>query len=289
MKALFEKVTIGDQRSLLVRQFRLPYFDAPWHYHPEYELTYIISGYGHRFVGDHVALFRPGDLVLLGPDLPHFWRCDADFYESGSDRLAESIVVQFRAALVDTVLAHLPEAGPLCAMLRRGQHGLRFSETCATQLAPLLTELIAQTRMEQLMGLLRVLTRLTTDPDAQPLASDGYRLAPSAGETERMKRVLEFTLANFRDEIRIEQIASVAGMAPAAFCRYFKRRTRKPFVEYLNELRISHARKLLSEADIPVGQAGLESGFNNISHFHRQFRQHTGMTPLTYQLVSRGK
>ena len=104
-----------------------------------------------------------------------------------------------------------------------------------------------------------------------------------------MKRVLEFMLTHFRTEIRTEQIASVAGMAPAAFCRYFKNRTRKTFTEYLNELRIGHARKLLVNADLSAGQVAIECGFNSSSHFHRLFKFHTGMTPFQYQLAAKGK
>ena len=121
------------------------------------------------------------------------------------------------------------------------------------------------------------------------LASDSYQLTVSEAETERMKRVLEYVLKQFRSEIRIEQIASVAGMAPAAFCRYFRKRTGKSFVEYLNELRISHARKLLTEADLSVSQVGFACGFNNISHFHRQFKQQIGTTPMRYQANYRNR
>lgn len=289
MKALFEKIMINEQSSALVRRFQLPYFDAPWHYHPEYELTYIINSYGRRFVGDHVEPFQAGDLVLLGPDLPHFWRNDEEFYQNKPSLQAESVVIQFPVSFEERVLAALPEAGAVRQLLQRARYGLRFSVAMRQSMALPIVQLTEQTGLSQVLSLLTILNQLATDQDAQLLASDSYQLAPGAAETERMKRVLEFMLLNFRDEIRIEQIASVAGMAPAAFCRYFKNRTRKTFVEYLNELRIGHARKLLVSADSSVGQIGLECGYNNSSHFHRQFRLSTGMTPFQYQTMARGK
>ncbi len=288
MKALFEKITIDEQNSLLVRQFRMPHFDVPWHYHPEYELTYITKGEGRRFVGDHVESFGAGDLVLIGPDMPHFWRSDEEYYQESALR-AEWVVVQFPTAFMQDVLANLPEAAAVTGLLHRARYGLRFSPRASAQMAQQIQELATQTGLKQVLSVLLLLDQLAADRDAQPLASEGCQLAPGTAETERMKRVLEFILNQFRNEIRVEQIASVAGLAPAAFCRYFKRRTRKSFVEYLNELRIGHARKLLTNVDLSVGQVGLECGFNNVSHFHRQFKLHTGMTPLRYQTVSRRK
>ncbi|MFD2932494.1 AraC family transcriptional regulator [Spirosoma flavum] len=289
MKALFEKVMFSEQSSLLVRRFQLPYFDAPWHYHPEYELTYIAKSHGRRFVGDHVESFRAGDLVLLGPDLPHFWRNDEEFYQGSSEEQAESVVVQFPATFTERGLAAVPEADAIRQLLERARFGLRFGTSMSQSVAMMMEQLPLQTGLTQLMGLLTILNQLATDQDDCLLASDSYQLAPGAADTERMKRVLEFVLANFRTEIRVEQIASVAGMAPAAFCRYFKNRTRKTFVEYLNELRIGHARKLLINIDLSIGQVGLECGYNNSSHFHQQFKLHVGMTPLKYQTIAKGK
>ncbi|AKD53583.1 AraC family transcriptional regulator [Spirosoma radiotolerans] len=289
MKALFEKVMFNEQSSLLVRRFELLYFDAPWHYHPEYELTYIVRSHGRRFVGDHVEPFLAGDLVLLGPDLPHFWRNDDEFYQTDSPHLVESIVVQFPASFTERGLASIPEAALVRELLERARYGLRFSLEMSQTVAERMEQLPQQTGLTQLLSLLTILNVLATDQNAQLLASDGYQLAPGAAETERMKRVLEFVLGHFREEIRVEQIASVAGMAPAAFCRYFKNRTRKTFVEYLNELRIGHARKLLTNVDMSIGQVGLECGYNNNSHFHRQFKLSTGITPFQYQALARGK
>lgn len=289
MKVLFEKLLFSDRSSVLVRRFNLPYFDAPWHYHPEYELTYIVSGYGQRFVGDHVTRFQPGDLVLLGPDLPHLWRNDEEFYRPESTSFVESIVVQFPASLDEQVLVALPEAAAVRQLLNRARHGIRFGLTVSNALAEQMAALPQQTGLVQLLHFLTILHQLANDPTAQLLASDSYQLAPGAADTERMKRVLEHVLTHFREEIRIEQIASVAGMVPAAFCRYFKHRTRKTCIEYLNELRIGQARKLLLNQELSVGQVGLECGFNNSSHFHRQFRLHTGLTPLQYQTSGKNK
>ncbi|AUD05030.1 AraC family transcriptional regulator [Spirosoma pollinicola] len=289
MKALFEKLMFNEQSSLLVRRFKLQYFDAPWHYHPEYELTYIVKSQGRRFVGDHVESFQAGDLVLLGPDLPHFWRNDDEFYPRTSTQEAESVVVQFPSTFTERGLALVPEATAVRQLLERARYGLRFSSAMSQTVSKQLEELPQLNGLNQLLSLLAILNQLATDQDAQLLASDGYQLAPGVAETERMKRVLEFVLLNFREEIRIEQIASIAGMAPAAFCRYFKNRTRKTFVEYLNELRIGHARKLLTNIDLSIGQVGMECGYNNSSHFHRQFKLSTGMTPFQYQALGRGK
>ena len=286
MKALYEKVTIDQEHSLLVKHIRLTAFGALWHYHPEYELTYILESNGKRFVGDHVTNFDVGDLVLIGPNLPHFWRNDDDRF---NEQPAEAIVVQFPATLDENLLSALPESQPVRQLLQRSRYGLCFSAKMAVRLAPRLLQLPHQEGMTQVLELLSILNELASDREAILLASDSYQLTVSEAETERMKRVLEFVLKHFRKEIRIEQIASVAGMAPAAFCRYFRKRTGKSFVEYLNELRISHARKLLTEADLSVGQVGFECGFNNISHFHRQFRQHTGTTPMRYQAIYRDK
>ena len=279
----------SEQSSLLIRRFQLPYFDAPWHYHPEYELTYIVKNYGRRFVGDHVEAFQAGDLVLLGPDLSHFWRNDDDFYTGNVAQQAESIVIQFPASVDQRVLAAIPEAGSIRQLLERARYGLRFSSALSQSLAVSIEQLLDLSGLPQLLAFLDILHRLAADSDATLLASEGYQLAPGRAETERMKRVLEFMLTNFRDDIRVEKIASVASMAPAAFCRYFKKRTRKSFVEYLNELRIGHARNLLANVNLSIGQVCVESGFTNNSHFHRQFKLHTGMTPLQYQTVTKEK
>ncbi|GAA4408643.1 AraC family transcriptional regulator [Nibrella viscosa] len=282
MKALFEKVTIGEQNSLLVKRLRMVAFDAPWHYHPEYELTYIIRSTGKRFVGDHIGSFDTGDLILIGPNLPHSYRND-----DGITVPAEAVVVQFPAAIGETLFNTLPEAERIRQLMSRSQYGIQFNPILSQLIGRRMERLANRSGMERILDMLSILNDLSADPDFVLLASDGYEFSASEADTERMKRVLDYTLTYFRDEMRVDDVASVAGMATAAFCRYFRRRTGKSFIEYLTELRISHARKLLTQADLSVGQVGLECGFNNISHFHRQFKLQTGTTPLKYQAAYR--
>ena len=134
MKALLEKAILSGQRSILFRQFQLPYFESTWHYHPEYELTYIPESYGCRFVGDHVDTFQAGDLVLPGPNLPHFWRNDDEFYQPDSSLRAASVVVQFPASFDEQVLAFLPEAAAIRQLLQRARYGLDSVRLSANQL-----------------------------------------------------------------------------------------------------------------------------------------------------------
>lgn len=168
-------------------------------------------------MGDHVESFGAGDLVLIGPDMPHFWRSDEDYYQSASTLQAEWVVVQFPTAFSEEVLANLPEAAAVTSLLHRARYGLRFSPDASARMAQEIDRLTTQTGLGQVLSVLHILDQLATDRDAHLLASDGCQLAPGTAETERMKRVFEFILNHFREEIRVEQIASVAGLAPAAF------------------------------------------------------------------------
>lgn len=282
LKALFEKITIGEQNSLLVKRLRMEAFDAPWHYHPEYELTYIIRSTGKRFVGDHIGSFDAGDLILIGPNVPHSYRND-----DGITGPAEAVVVQFPAIFGENLVNTMPEAERIRQMITRSLYGIQFNPLLSQTIGRRLERLVNRSGMDRVLDMLGILNDLSADQEVVLLASDGYEFSISEADTERMKRVLDYTLTHFREEVRLDDVASVAGMATAAFCRYFRRRTGKSFVEYLTELRISHARKLLTQADLSVGQVGLECGFNNISHFHRQFRLQTGTTPLKYQAAYR--
>lgn len=278
MRAFFEKIPTIEESSFLSRRIVIPYFEAPLHYHPEYELTLIIQGNGKRFVGDSIENFEAGDLVLLGSNLPHFWRSDKVFYEN-SKPVSEAIVIQFSTNFIKDILEKLPECKSIISMMNLSKSGIKFSGV----FQPFLEKIVEERGTKRLLRLLELLEFLSKTTDYQLLASEHFNIKPDDAENERMKKILEFTLDNFQNEILIETIAEIAHLTVPSFCRYFKSRTRKTYIEYLNEIRVSHARKLLINNELGISQVGLESGFQNLSHFHRIFKNQVGVTPLAYR------
>ncbi len=283
MKPQLEKLAIEGAGSYLVRHFKKPYFDAPWHYHPEYELTYIVNSSGQRFVGDHVAPFYDGDLVLLGSNLPHFWRNGPEFYQSNPDLCGESIVIQFPQSSMSDFFEKVTEFKTIQELLKRAARGISFSADVAQRIAPHLLQLSHLPEGFRFVSFLHILLQLAQDKDAVLLAGSAYQITNNEVDTERMKRIIEFTLAHFQEEILLEEVAETAHLTVPAFCRYFKKRTQKTYVDFLNSLRISHARKLLTDSELSVAQVGLECGFHNLSNFHQVFKRQTGLSPLRYK------
>lgn len=283
MKPQLEKLSIEGSLSYLARGFKMAFFDAPWHYHPEYELTYIIKSHGQRFVGDHVGPFYEGDLVLLGSNLPHFWRNDDAFYQSNTVLCAESVVIQFPQSLVHDFIEKIPEFNSIQELMKRSARGIRFSTKTIHAIEKDILQLPYLPEGVRFISFLSILLNLAKDKSSEALASTAYQITPDDADTERMKRIIEFTLAHFQEEIRLEIVAETAHMTVPAFCRYFKKRTQKTYIEFLNSFRISHARKLLSNSDLSVAQVGLECGFRNLSNFHQIFKRHTGISPFQYK------
>ncbi|HAK77495.1 MAG TPA: AraC family transcriptional regulator [Runella sp.] len=282
MRPLLEQLTFEHTSSFLVRAFERPYFDAPWHYHPEFELTYIVQGAGQRFVADSIEAFDAGDLVLLGAHVPHFWRNSVEFYQQNSKLTAQAVVVQFPPQWVNDFINKFPDFKSIRSLLLKSESGLVFSAVSPT-LHQNLLQLPTLTEGFRLVALLDILLQLATQTSFRSLASPTYRLTIDDSETERMKRILEFTLAHFQEEISLETIADVAHLTVPAFCRYFKKRTKKTYIEYLNHLKINHACKLLTTSELSVAQVGLECGFHNLSNFHQTFRRQMGQSPLAFR------
>ena len=287
MKPQLEKLTFETSSSFLARRFKRTYFDAPWHYHPEFELTYIVQGTGQRFVADSVHPFSEDDLVLLGSHLPHFWRNSSEFYQSDSQLSAESVVVQFPQALIDDFLAKVPDFKSIMVLLRHSIFGIQFSQEATEKVRDKLLQLPQLSEGFRFVALLDILLILSQDSSPTLLASAAYRITIDDAETERMKRILDFTLAHFQEEIHLETIAEIAHLTVPAFCRYFKKRTQKTYIEFVNQLKINHARKLLTDLELSVAQVGLECGFHNLSNFHQIFKRQIGKSPLQYRKINK--
>lgn len=285
MRAVFEHLTTSGDHSFLARRFTVPGFTAPYHFHPEYELTLIVQGEGQRFVGKQIASFGPGDLVLLGPDLPHCWLSR----DRGDEAVCEAVVIQFGEQINGIDFFSAPEFRQVRKLLQRARSGLQPGAADKDWLAPAMMALIDKTPLERLTGLFSLLDRLSTSTGLKPIDSMFANHAYSQHETARFQRVFAYLIAHFREEVTLRDVAGVANMSPTAFCRYIKSVTQKTLVELLIDMRIHYATQLLTETDLPIQAIVFDAGFGDVPYFNRVFRKHKQMSPLTYRKKMAGQ
>jgi AraC-like DNA-binding protein len=271
---------VASSHSLDIRHERGEHFANPWHYHPELELNLILAGEGTRFVGDSVAPFGPGELVLLGPHLPHLWQSRPP---TARPARAEAVILRFKKDVWGAGFWQLPEAVGILALLQRAERGLAFGPATAQQAQPLLLGLVGARGGECLWRWLQLLHTLTQATDGQPLSGSGFaNLGPGPGGG-RMGRVLDYLQAHLHQPIDLVTVADLANMNPAAFCRYFKQQTNKTLVQMLNDLRVQHACRLLLNTPRDVGDIALACGYEHVPYFNQVFKARTGKSPGAFR------
>lgn len=269
--------------SFSVKELVEPHFDPNWHFHPHYQLFLVEEGTGTRFIGDSIKPFSPGDLVFLGPNLPHLWRSDQAYFEKPSTLRTRGIVVYFTNDFLGPDFFAKQEMGPLRQLLDHARQGLEWTGPTRQQAATVLRNLTSQSpTFERILSLLTLLNDLSHAVDYQPLTSPGYTNTVKPTETDRMQLVHDYVLGHFPDDLSLDTVADLAGMTSPAFCRYFKARANKTFSEFVSEVRIGHACKLLMKGKLTITQISFESGFRTLSNFNRQFKEITGQTPSAY-------
>lgn len=282
MRASFENIRLRPEESFACSHTRCRGFGGAWHFHPELELTLIVRGEGRRFVGDHIAPFVGGDLVLLGPNLPHCWHSYRLAAAGEAD--AEAVVAQFRAERLGAIVAAVPELRALGSLLPRAGRGLHFRGAAAAAAAVLLAGLADLAGAPRWLRLLEVLALLAENPRAAgELASLGYTPQLDELASHRIDRIHQYVLAHLGERLDLATAAGLAHMSPSAFCRYFRRHTGRTFSAFVNEMRIGHACRLLLDSDQDIGGIAAASGFRNLSHFHRQFQARMGKTPRAFR------
>jgi AraC-like DNA-binding protein len=283
MRPQFEKVPLREQSSLTIREFILPAFDAPLHFHPEYELTYILAGQGHRVIGDHVSHFQAGDLVLIGPNLPHYWHSERK--EVSANAMSHAIVIQFAADFLGKDFFKTPELLRIQRLLEKSDRGLAFSPSLPVEIKTNMQELLLAEGAQRVIRILTMLDQLAhyQGDFGKSLATPAFSSYSQTADCERINRVCQYVFNHFSEDVNLSQAAALTNLSNQAFCLYFKKRTRRSFTEFVNEIRIGHACKLLIETDLPITQICFSCGYRNLSHFNRQFKAITKASPLLYR------
>lgn len=274
-----EKIVPNFGHSFTLRKFEdiNPNLVPFWHFHPELEIVYIKHGSGKRHIGNHISYYNGGDLIFLGPNLPHY---------GFTDRLSgdnSEIVVQMKETFLGKNFFTLPEMANIQQLFERSKSGLSFYGNTRDEVGARLTDMFYMDEFDKLMEFLKILQILANSKEYNVLNASGVTLIVQGQDTDRIDTIYKYVRSHFTELILLEDIASMVNMTVPSFCRYFKRVTGKTFTEFVNEFRIVHACKLLSEERHTIAEVCFESGFNNFSHFNRLFKQKTGISPNNYR------
>lgn len=277
MKPQFEDIdSKRGSNSYVAYRYTSAAFPFLWHYHPEYELTLILEGSGERMVGDSHEYFQPGDLVLLGPGLPHTWVSEVS---------SAAVVIQFAESFIGPMLGY-PECDRIRALLARSAQGLFFpvSGLGKGDLMAAIMRLAAAKAAGRITGLLDVLQGLAgSRVGARPLASPYFQPAVGKKTEGRIGKVFQYIHRHSAEAVALKEVATLINLSESAFCKFFKRTTGKTFSDYLADIRIGHACHLLSESDETISEIAYRSGFDSLTYFNRVFLKKKGMRPREFR------
>jgi len=282
MKPLFEQVRKSTAKSQLTQVIlNLPEFEPYWHFHPEFELTFIISGSGKRIVGDSIDLFYSGDLVLLGPDLPHTWNSVENEDQKGK---CQAVVFQFSERIIPGPAKEFPEFDTIRKLLDAARLGIFFSQEIAGPISKKLLRITKLSGLEKLCEFWQILDLLSITGHGRQVASANYIPLVNKYNGNRINSVFRHVSIHFSEDIRLSQVAELTHLTQTSFSRFFKMITGETFTDYLNDFRISKACSLLTESTgLSIQQIAIECGFRSSTHFNRMFFRKKGCSPGSYR------
>lgn len=249
-----------------------------WHYHPELELVYIHEGSGKRHIGNHISFFNEGDLIMIGSNLPHYGFASRLYGKN------QEIVLQINESCFGVGFLDMAETLSIKNLFQKSKLGLSFSGNTKLRAGESLQSMFYMTPFERMMELMKILHMLSHSDECEILDANGHSVVVSGNDNNRIDKIYEFVRENFMYEISLVEMGNLVNMTVPALCRFFKKSTNKTFIQFLNEYRIAHACKLLSErADYSISMIAGECGFNNISNFNRTFKKVADKSPSEYR------
>ncbi len=282
MKHFVRKSAIPESKTFVIKELVAPHFDPKWHFHPEYQLFLVLKGRGTRFVGDNIKHFRENDMVFTGPNLPHLWRNDDWYFKKNEPRQTRGIVIYFQPDLLGNFQGK-EEMDSIHLLLQKSARGLEVKGETNRTIGKWMTELVNMKGVPSVIQLLKILDTLSTSTECTPIAHVGYVNLNKESESGRMTLVYEHVMKNFKQRLPLTEVASLTNMSMSSFSRYFKSRANKSFSDFLSEIRIGHACKMLHEENVSISHVSDASGFPTLSNFNKQFKEITGKTPLQYK------
>lgn len=273
MKPKFEKVPLGNRSSIVAFRYSNNYFDAPWHFHPQHELTFIEESKGTKFIGDFVGSYEEGELVLIRSNVPHCWKNSAIQKTN-----CTSLVVQWNKG----IYAKVPEMNDVFGMLASASRGIIFNKKDIKNVVPKIKELLHLEGIDLYLNLQQVLVKLSKI-GYKELSEKRFVDDLPAEFSSRIRKIHNFVEVNYHKKIQLKEMADLVNMSEQSFSRFFSKIMGRPFFTFLNEFRINIAKRMLLDTDWSVREVCYACGYESATFFHRQFKKFTDVTPSQYQ------
>ena len=282
MKLVLKSPEKYANESLTITKKEVPCLDASWHYHAQLELIYISESTGIRFVGDSVSQFYPGDLVLVGSYLPHLWRNDPNYYKEDDINNVKTIIIKFTKDFIGGGFFNNPMFSSIDSLFEQSKFGISFGKSVSHKLHDELSQIVYLAPPQQAIKLLEIMYTLSMVTDKMHLSSTDMRQY-TPENSHRIDDVLKYISDKYSDEITLKDVADIACMTTNSFCRFFKKMTNKSFVDFLNEIRVRNASRLLAQEDLLISQVCYSVGYKSITNFNNQFKLIMGTTPKGFR------
>lgn len=284
MTTRYEKLLLDQESVFHFQEFYQDWFTSPLHFHDEFEIIYISKSNGKLYIGNTITNFSEGELFLIAPGIPHCFYNKQYFLETSKKGYAT--VIQFKLDSIGKSFFESKDAYSLNELLKSSESGIRFNNP-PKKLIRLLLGINKIHGLKRLYKLLMILDELINCSDYNLLTNGNLDQKTCLADSDRIKGVIQYVAENFKEDISLEEAASLAHMQKAAFCRFFKRKTKKKFMEFVNETRMAHAKKLILETDKSILEIAYESGYESASYFYRLFSNYYNTTPLLYRKNTR--
>lgn len=274
MKTLIQKIHLDPGQSFACRTYRTPAFETNWHKHEEYELILIQEGNGTAMIGDFVGEYKAGDVYFLAGNLPHWFR------KNNKQRVGAALVLHFHLSVFGEAFLELPELKSIFTLLQKN-NGVQLLKQLRTQTTAAILQLEKCSGFQRIHLLLECLQRIAVSKNFMLLTENFTDAASTINPA--IEKIIDFSFRHYLEPVRLQEVARVAGMSIPTFCRFFKKNIKKTYFDFLQDLRIGHACKLLTSTDKPVTEICYESGYNSWAHFSKQFKTIKQTTPLKYR------
>lgn len=285
MKQVLHKSEIPLSKIFIISHLKEKHFDPIWHAHSEFQLFVVLKGTGTRFIGDSIKSFSPDELILTGPHLPHVWRSDEIYFSKDDHSNCEGIVIYFNENFLGDHIMEKEEMITVKKLFEKSLRGLEFYGPKKSQVIKLMHELLHLDSIQSVIHLLSILNILSKCKEYQHISSRPFEEDNRQDETHRLNLVYEYVFKNFRKKISLKDVADLVHMTPTSFSRYFTLKNNKAFSEFISEIRVKNACKMLIESEESISQICFDCGFNTFSNFNKQFKEIISISPTQYRKV----